>query len=81
MSQSARFEGLLDRCFETLLHDAPPHAAVMGIRSAEGKLGRLNARLHQRLVVGRSWKLRRFNDWLLSFGTLPQAWIEKYGLD
>lgn len=45
-------------------------------------LGRLeNARLHQRLVVGRGWSLRKFNDWLLSFGTLPQAWIEKYGLD
>jgi len=23
----------------------------------------------------------KFNDWLLSFGTLPQAWLEKYGLD
>ncbi|HEY9174567.1 MAG TPA: DUF885 domain-containing protein [Verrucomicrobiae bacterium] len=45
-------------------------------------LGRLeNARLHQRLVAGRGWSLQRFNDWLLSFGTLPQAWIEKYGLE
>ena len=45
-------------------------------------LGRLeNERLRQRLVVGRGWTLRRFNDWLLSFGTIPQAWIEKYGLD
>ena len=45
-------------------------------------LGRLeNERLRQRLVVGRGWSLRKFNDWLLSFGTLPQAWIEKYGLD
>jgi uncharacterized protein (DUF885 family) len=45
-------------------------------------LGRLeNERLHQRLVIGRGWSLRRFNDWLLSFGTLPQAWLEKYGLD
>lgn len=45
-------------------------------------LGRLeNARLHQRLVVGRGWSLKRFNDWLLSFGTLPQAWLAKYGLD
>jgi uncharacterized protein (DUF885 family) len=43
-------------------------------------LGRLeNERLRQRLVVGRGWTLQRFNDWLLSFGTLPQAWIEKYG--
>jgi len=45
-------------------------------------LGRLeNARLFQRLVVGRGWSLQKFNDWLLSFGTIPQAWIEKYGLD
>lgn len=45
-------------------------------------LGRLeNARLHRRLVAGRGWSRRKFNDWLLSFGTLPQAWIEKYGLD
>lgn len=45
-------------------------------------LGRLeNARLHQRLVKGRGWGLKQFNDWLLSFGTLPQAWLEKYGLD
>jgi len=45
-------------------------------------LGRLeNERLRQRLVVGRGWSLEKFNDWLLSFGTIPQAWIEKYGLD
>lgn len=45
-------------------------------------LGRLeNERLRQRLVVGRGWSLQQFNDWLLSFGTIPQAWIEKYGLD
>ena len=45
-------------------------------------LGRLeNERLRQRLVVGRGWSLQRFNDWLISFGTLPQAWLEKYGLD
>jgi uncharacterized protein (DUF885 family) len=45
-------------------------------------LGRLeNARLHRKLVEGRGWSLRRFNDWLLSFGTLPQSWIEKYGLN
>jgi uncharacterized protein (DUF885 family) len=45
-------------------------------------LGRLeNERLHQRLMIGRGWSLRRFNDWLLSFGTVPQAWIEKYGLN
>jgi uncharacterized protein (DUF885 family) len=45
-------------------------------------LGRLeNGRLTRRLVTGRGWSLKRFNDWLLSFGTIPQAWIEKYGLD
>ena len=45
-------------------------------------LGRLeNARLYQKLVEVRGWPLRRFNDWLLSFGTLPQSWIEKYGLE
>jgi uncharacterized protein (DUF885 family) len=45
-------------------------------------LGRLeNERLHRRLIAGRGWSLQKFNDWLLSFGTLPQAWLEKYGLD
>ena len=45
-------------------------------------LGRLeNERLRLRLVTGRGWSLRQFNDWLLSFGTVPQAWIEKYGLN
>lgn len=45
-------------------------------------LGRLeNERLYRRLVMGRGWSLKRFNDWLLSFGTIPQSWIEKYGLD
>jgi len=45
-------------------------------------LGRLeNDRLRQRLMAGRGWNLQKFNDWLLSFGTLPQGWLEKYGLD
>jgi uncharacterized protein (DUF885 family) len=45
-------------------------------------LGRLeNERLQLRLMKGRGWTLQQFNDWLLSFGTLPQGWIEKYGLD
>jgi uncharacterized protein (DUF885 family) len=45
-------------------------------------LGRLeNERLRQRLVVGRGWSLQQFNDWLLSFGTIPQAWIERHGLE
>jgi uncharacterized protein (DUF885 family) len=44
-------------------------------------LGRLeNERLRERLMTGRGWSLQKFNDWLLSFGTLPQGWIEKYGL-
>jgi uncharacterized protein (DUF885 family) len=45
-------------------------------------LGRLeNERLRRRLMIGRGWSLQKFNDWLISFGTLPQSWIEKYGLD
>ncbi len=45
-------------------------------------LGRLeNERLRVKLVEGRGWTLQQFNDWLLSFGTIPQAWIEKYGLE
>lgn len=45
-------------------------------------LGRLeNERLHRRLVTGRGWSMKQFNDWLLRFGTLPQSWLEKYGLD
>jgi uncharacterized protein (DUF885 family) len=45
-------------------------------------LGRLeNDRLRQRLIAGRGWSLQKFNDWLLSFGTIPQSWIERYGLD
>ena len=43
-------------------------------------LGRLeNERLKRRLVDNAGWSLKRFNDWLLSFGTIPQSWIEKYG--
>ena len=45
-------------------------------------LGRFeNEHLRGRLMGGRGWSLRRFNDWLLRFGTVPKAWIEKYGLD
>ena len=45
-------------------------------------LGRLeNERLRARLVDGRGWSLRKFNDWLLSHGTIPQAWIERHGLE
>lgn len=45
-------------------------------------LGRLeNARLYHRLVEGRGWSLQQFNDWLISHGTLPQSWLERYMLD
>ncbi len=45
-------------------------------------LGRLeNERLRARLVDGRGWSLKQFNDWLLSHGTLPQSWIERHGLE
>lgn len=45
-------------------------------------LGRLeNDRLYRRLVKKRGWSLKKFNDWLLSHGTLPQSWLEKYMLD
>src|ERR1035441_10542792 len=45
-------------------------------------LGRaVKKKIRRRLIAGRGWSLRKFNDWLLSFGTIPQAWIEKYGLD
>ncbi len=32
-------------------------------------------RLHARMVKRDGWDLRRFNDWLLSFGAIPQRWI------
>jgi hypothetical protein len=39
-------------------------------------LGRLEVeRLHAHLVTGEGWTLRRFNDWMLSFGAIPWAWI------
>ncbi len=45
-------------------------------------LGRLEVeRLHRKLVQGRGWTLRKFNDWLLGSGTLPPAWIERLKLD
>jgi uncharacterized protein (DUF885 family) len=37
-------------------------------------------RLKQRKVDVGGWSLKRFNDWLLSFGTIPQRWIEQSGL-
>ena len=39
-------------------------------------LGRLELeRLHARLVKRDGWSLRRFNDWILSFGAIPWRWI------
>lgn len=37
-------------------------------------------RLKQRKVDEGGWSLKRYNDWLLSFGTVPQRWIEQSGL-
>lgn len=37
-------------------------------------------RLKRRKVDQGGWSLKRFNDWLLSFGTVPQRWIEQSGL-
>lgn len=35
-----------------------------------------NLRLKRKYVDGAGWSLRKFNDWLLSWGTVPQRWIE-----
>jgi uncharacterized protein (DUF885 family) len=44
-------------------------------------IGKLEVlRLKRRKVDEQGWTLRRFNDWLLSFGTVPQRWIEQSGL-
>jgi uncharacterized protein (DUF885 family) len=37
-------------------------------------------RLKRRKVDEGGWSLKHFNDWLLSFGTIPQRWIEQSGL-
>ena len=37
-------------------------------------------RLKRRKVDEGGWSLKRFNDWLLSFGTVPQRWLEQSGL-
>lgn len=37
-------------------------------------------RLKTRKVEEGGWSLKRFNDWLLSFGTIPHRWIEQSGL-
>jgi Bacterial protein of unknown function (DUF885) len=39
-------------------------------------LGRIEVeRLHAHFVGNERWSLRRFNDWMLSFGAIPWAWI------
>jgi hypothetical protein len=39
-------------------------------------LGRLEVeKLHCRLVEGRGWDLKTFNDWMLSHGAIPYSWI------
>ncbi len=39
-------------------------------------LGRLEVeKLHKHFVIGQGWTLRQFNDWMLSHGALPYAWI------
>jgi len=37
-------------------------------------------RLKRRKVDEGGWSLKRYNDWLLSFGSVPQRWIEQSGL-
>src|SRR5437016_13495010 len=38
-TESTRFEGILDRYFETLLAQNPVYATIVGLPSGEGKLG------------------------------------------
>ena len=39
-------------------------------------IGRLELeKLHAKLVTQGSWPLKKFNDWILSFGALPWSWI------
>jgi hypothetical protein len=37
-------------------------------------------RLKRKKVDQQGWTLKRFNDWALSFGTVPWRWIEQSGL-
>jgi uncharacterized protein (DUF885 family) len=44
-------------------------------------LGKMEVlRLKRRKVDEQGWTLKRFNDWALSFGTLPWRWMEHSGL-
>src|SRR3954466_10734889 len=48
VKDSRQFEGLLSRYFEALLEDSPLFATTYaGVRSGEGKLGRLTLEFHQ----------------------------------
>lgn len=39
-------------------------------------LGRIELeKLHAKLVTGDRWPLKKFNDWILSFGAIPWSWI------
>lgn len=41
-------------------------------------LGRLEVeKLHQKLVIGEGWPLKKFNDWMLSHGAVPYSWIQR----
>ena len=37
-------------------------------------------RVYQKKVGEQGWSVKRFNDWILSFGTLPWRWMELSGL-
>ena len=39
-------------------------------------IGRLELeKLHDKLVIRGGWPLKKFNDWVLSFGAIPWSWI------
>ncbi len=39
-------------------------------------IGRIELeKLHDKLVTGSGWPLKKFNDWILSFGAIPWNWI------
>jgi len=39
-------------------------------------IGRLELeKMHAKLVTGSGWPLKKFNDWILSYGAIPWSWI------
>jgi len=39
-------------------------------------IGRLELeKMHAKLVIGSGWSLKKFNDWILSYGAIPWSWI------